>query len=360
MSWLIVPVTFILLRGAFQVLLLAGAENIGEDVLSARVRRALWILCLILMMMPHPVLSIQPFVIDFTGYKALVLRTADILPREIAGMVKHVELVCKVTDYSRELTGLSYHNYPYLLGLLLAIVPAIILLAVSYLRCRRQVRHFRPVTDARIERLWKQVTKNAVKGPLLLDSGKEKHPPVLFGFFRQKLLLPQNCLQQLTDSELELLLTHEYIHYRSFDGIINIFTLTLWPFCWFNPFFLAARRRLRINCELACDAEVMKRFPERTKEYGRLLLFFADTSRPPEVALAFREYSGELRSRIIYITGLSQRKKSSRCAAFGLALAVTAPFLLFAPVTRENTSVKPPAANQRETDIFPRPHRSLP
>ena len=44
----------------------------------------------------------------------------------------------------------------------------------------------------------------------------------LFGFFRQKLLLPVEYFRKFTDGELELLLTHEYVHYSSGDGIINI------------------------------------------------------------------------------------------------------------------------------------------
>ena len=332
MSWLIVPVTIILLRGALLVLILAGAEAIWEDCLSARVRRALWILCIFLLMMPQPHTGLQPFSIDLSGYKEQVISVADILPREIALRVKDMEFACKFRDYTLKMTGLAYQNYPYLLGLILAIVPALFMLAGSYLRCRKRVRSYHPVTDKRILDIWQKVSGNSRRTPLLLDSGEQQHPPVLFGFFRQKLLLPVACFRNFSDSELELLLTHEYIHYRSWDGIINILTLFLWPFCWYNPFFLAARRRLRINCELACDAEVLKRFPEKTSEYGRLLLNFANTAKPPEVTLAFRAYAGELQKRIIYMTTLPQRKKSSRPAVFALALVIASPFLLFSAV----------------------------
>ena len=167
---------------------------------------------------------------------------------------------------------------------------------------------------------------------------------MLFGFFRQKLLLPVEYFRKFTDGELELLLTHEYVHYSSGDGIINILTLCLWPFCWYNPFFLAARRRLRINCELACDAEVLKRFPERTAEYGRLLLEFAETSRPPEAAMAFREYAHELRSRIIYMAELPARRKSSLAVTFGLALVLAAPFCLVSAISDDGK-------NTEESDI---------
>ena len=334
MSWLIVPVTVMLLRGAFAVLLLAGAEAIGGEYLSARVRRALWIICIFLMIVPQPHLPFQLFAIDFTAYYEQMMNAALILPREIAVLVGDMELARTFRDYSFSVTGLSYQNYPYLLGLILMIVPALLLLLGSYLRCRRQTKKFRAVSDERILRIWEEVLNGARRRPLLLDSGSGSHPPVLFGFFRQKLLLPVAHLEQLTDSEVELLLTHEYIHYRSWDGIINIFTLCLWPFGWFNPFFLAARRRLRINCELACDAEVLKRFPDKTAEYGKLLLSFAGTSRPPEVAMAFREYNGELRSRIIYMTQLAERRKSSLWAILFLTLLLAAPFGLFSAVTR--------------------------
>ena len=135
-----------------------------------------------------------------------------------------------------------------------------------------------------------------------------------------------------------MLLTHEYIHFRNGDCIINILTLCLWPLNWYNPFFLAARRRLRINCELTCDAEVLKIYPERTAEYGKLLLSYANTAKPPEVTLAFREYSGELRNRIIYMTGLAQRRKSSLLITLLLAFILAAPFGLVSAIA--NPAIK--------------------
>ena len=91
MSWLIVPVTVILLRGAFAVLLLAGAESIGGDYLSARVRRALWIICIFLMVMPHFPLPFQYFAIDLTAYHEQMLHAAEVLPREIAHLVGELD-----------------------------------------------------------------------------------------------------------------------------------------------------------------------------------------------------------------------------------------------------------------------------
>ena len=295
MSWLIVPVSVILLRGAIAVLILAGAEALAEDYLSARVRRALWCMCIFLMMMPHPQLPTQIFTIDFTEYREFIINIANILPESIAQMFNDAEIAHKINHYSLEITGLSYQNYPYLIAMLLAIIPALFILIKSYFKCRGKTEKFKEVADERILKIYAKVCGNAKSRPKLLDSAAEKHPPVLFGFFRQKMLLPVKALSALSDEEIELLLAHEFEHYRSFDGIINILTLCLWPFCWYNPFFLAARKHLRINCELACDVRVLKKYPGKNAEYGKLLLSFADTAKPPEVTMAFREYSGELK-----------------------------------------------------------------
>ena len=98
MSWLIVPVTVILFRGAIAVLLLAGAEAIAGEYLSARVRRALWIMCLFLMMLPQPSFDFQPFAIDLTRYREQVINVADILPREIASRVGDFALARVLND----------------------------------------------------------------------------------------------------------------------------------------------------------------------------------------------------------------------------------------------------------------------
>jgi bla regulator protein BlaR1 len=302
------------------------------------------------MVMPQFPLPFQYFAIDLTAYHEQVLHAAEVLPREIAHLLGDMKFAKTLRDYSFSMTGLSYHNYPYLLGIILMIVPALFLLLGSYLRCRRRTQNFAPVTDERILRIWAEVRGAGRPSPLLLDSGDIAHPPVLFGFFSPKLLLPVKYFQKLSDSDLELILTHEYVHYRSGDGIINILTLCLWPFCWYNPFFLAARRRLRVNCELACDAEVLKRYPDRIVDYRKLLLEFAGTARPPEVTMAFREYANELRSRIIYMAELPRRRKSSWLVTFGLALVLAAPFGLVSAIARdEEPRQSAPAAELKKS-----------
>ena len=332
MSHLIIPVTVMLLRGALSVLLLAGAEAIFADKLSARVRRVLWIICIFSMMLPQPEFAFQPFAIDLSEFQTQVIDAADAHPWEFTDWLRQMPLAPFFSRWAGCIPGLSRHNYPYFLMFILMTVPAVFILIFSYLRSRKRTAGYKIVTDERINRIWHQVRGKHYYAPRLLDSGAENHPPVLFGFFRQKVLLPVKAMEKFSDSEVELLLTHEFIHYRSGDGWVNILTLIFWPFCWFNLFFIAARRHLRINCELACDAEVLKRYPERLSEYGNLLLKFAGSAKPSSTALAFREYSNELKMRIFYILYLPQRQKSSLTVTLLLLLLMIAPFGLFSPL----------------------------
>ena len=337
MSSLIVPITIILLRGALSVLLLAGAEAIFEHKLSARVRRGLWIICIFSMLLPQPEFSFQPFSIDMSHFHRQVVQTADAQPWELTGWLRQTPMAPLLSKWASCVPGLSRHNYPYFFAMLLMIVPAGGMLFISYYRGRKRTANYKLVTDERINRIWHKVRGKHFYAPRLLDSGSVNTPPVLFGCFRQKLLLPVEAMQDFSDIEVELLLTHEFIHYRSGDGWLNLLTLFFWPFCWFNPFFIAARKHLRFNCELACDAEVIKRYPDRIREYGNLLLKFAGTNRPAENVMAFGEYSNELKKRIFYILYLPQRQKSSLTVILLLVLLLLAPFGLFTTESPQQT-----------------------
>lgn len=348
MTSLIVPITVMLLRGAVTVLLLAAAEKLFNRVLSARSRRNLWIYCIILMFIPQPEWQFQPLVIDMTCFRDLVIDTADLLPRELALLVGDSPTVYAIAEYFMAIPGVTAHSLIYFIAMCCAVMLAIVFLLASYIKCRRKTHRLQPVSDQRILNIWRKIVPAGGKSPLLLDSKDAVHPPVLFGFFRQKLLLPEAHLAKLSDSELELLLTHEYIHYRSGDGIINVLTLALWPLCWYNLFFLLARRRWRISCELACDDRVLARYPERTAEYGKLLLTFADTVQAPPVTVPFRETSGELKIRIQHMACPIRNKcrKGNIFLTALLVLLLASPLTIFSAVVKSDGSIKSSATSQ--------------
>ena len=325
MTDLIVPVTAILLRSAYSVLLLRGAEAHLSDRLDAKSRRGLWLFALLLMPFPQLGRAGTLLSFDLTIYRDFVVRLADLLPRALAAWFGDTAVSRLAAAASEHIPGVSPHSLPYFLLLAGAVGCSAALISASYLHFRKMIRRFHPVDDARILGVWERLAGRS-RRPVLLDSGNDRQVPMLFGCLRQKLVLPQDALRQLDDRQLELLLTHELCHYRAGDGVVNLLSLCLWPFCWYNLFFPAARRRLRFSCELACDDAVLQRHPDCVSEYGNLLLYFSSTSgQVPGAALPFGDYADELHRRIVHLT---TRRRGSRLWAWLLALFLALPFFM--------------------------------
>ena len=67
--------------------------------------------------------------------------------------------------------------------------------------------------------------------------------------------------------------------------------------------------------------------------------------------MAFREYAHELRSRIIYMTELPARRKSSLIVTFGLVLVLAAPFCLVSAISGDKAKNQYADVRKNETEI---------
>ncbi len=97
--------------------------------------------------------------------------------------------------------------------------------------------------------------------------------PALCGIIRPQLLFPAGFFTRLTVDELRWVVWHELGHLQRRD----LFTQTLLQLAcavhWFNPLVWLAARLARHDCELACDAFVLRRAKaEDGEDYGRALL----------------------------------------------------------------------------------------
>ena len=340
------------LRGAFSVLLLLGAERLLRGRLGPEWRRGLWLLCLVLLVIPQMNLSILPVKLDLSGAAfPVVLRSGGAAAGTRPG---GVETELRKNSTSRAVWRfLVFHRRKFEAAALAGLpLPALLLLLMRYLRCRRRVRRLPPVTDRRVLESWTRLLAGAgvLRRPvILLDSSVIGLGPTLFGCLRRKLLLPVDRLSELSDRELELLLEHEYQHCRSGDDRLNLFALVIWALCWYNPFLLIARRKVRSNCEVACDRALLMRHPDSVREYGGLLLKFASpTPERASVAIGLVESPRELSRRIRSMTATAAPRNggwfSNRKAAYLLGGLIVSPLLLIAVDVRQTAAVPRSAA----------------
>ena len=107
------------------------------------------------------------------------------------------------------------------------------------------------------------------RGPVFLRC-KRISSPMMAGFFRPMLLLPEEDYQE---EELRLILKHELIHWKRRDVWYKLLLSVANAVHWFNPIIWLMARKAGENTELVCDSEVVKGFgTDYRRRYGETIL----------------------------------------------------------------------------------------
>ncbi|MCX7708679.1 MAG: DUF881 domain-containing protein [Clostridia bacterium] len=97
--------------------------------------------------------------------------------------------------------------------------------------------------------------------------------PSLYGFWDPKILLPNTLKGKVSREELSFILIHELAHLQRCDHLFNWMVVLLKAVHWFNPVIWYAFYRMRIDCEVACDALALSYLnPKEQREYGYALI----------------------------------------------------------------------------------------
>ena len=112
---------------------------------------------------------------------------------------------------------------------------------------------------------------NLKKIPAVVFSRDLKSPAV-YGLLKPILLLPERCLDKLTEEQAEHVLMHELCHLKRGDLLVHWFCLIIQVIYWFNPLLVWTRRQMRHVCEICCDLSVANLLREKTTAYRNTLL----------------------------------------------------------------------------------------
>ncbi|HEV3049653.1 MAG TPA: M56 family metallopeptidase, partial [Longimicrobium sp.] len=168
----------------------------------------------------------------------------------------------------------------WMLGALLALVR----LAASVTRVRREARSARPLTEGpAVEMRGRLVWRLGIDRPVVLLQGPEGCMPLTWGIQRPRVLLPAGS-EAWPAERLEAVLTHELAHVRRLDCAWQLVAEAACALHWFNPLAWAAARRLRLESEHACDDQVLLT-GSCGADYAEHLLDVARTVCPPRGAL---------------------------------------------------------------------------
>lgn len=188
--------------------------------------------------------------------------------------------------------------------------------------------------------------------------------PGLLGVWRPRLVLPIDFRQRFDAEERRWILAHEAAHARRMDNAVRLLAAALAGLAWFNPLAWVALALLRHDQELACDAAVMRRYPQSWRRYGLALLKLDGAHGLPPAASAWQSHH-PLKERIMLLKKAAPRASARKAAH--LALAASA-LLGFGAVQALNagspdaaSASKPAAQRVKATEACPQmPRPELP
>ena len=104
--------------------------------------------------------------------------------------------------------------------------------------------------------------------------------PAVVGCIAPRIIVPADFSQRFTPEEQTVVLAHERAHLARKDARANGLLALAQCLCWFNPLAHLAARLVRLDQELACDADVMGRYPTARRRYAEALLKTQITATP--------------------------------------------------------------------------------
>ncbi len=104
--------------------------------------------------------------------------------------------------------------------------------------------------------------------------------PAAVGVLRPRVVTPSDFGRRYTAREQFVVLAHEETHIARHDTRINALVAAARCVNWFNPMLHLLQRFLRIDQEMACDAQVIARHPTVRRSYAEAMLKTQLASRP--------------------------------------------------------------------------------
>ena len=158
--------------------------------------------------------------------------------------------------------------------------------------------------------------------------------PATFGTLRPIILLPDTASSWPTE-RLKLVLLHEMGHVARLDTASLMLARIVRAVHWFNPLSWRGLRRIRTDCEQACDERVLRAGAEPLAYARALLETMRDSARtPPPGALAMTA-AGSLEARLERICSRRRPRPERKAIAAILALAIGVAATMLAPLRFE-------------------------
>ena len=141
----------------------------------------------------------------------------------------------------------------------------------SYCYLRRLKRSCSPPPQPYQDRLKRWIAYARMKRPVRLSCSEETAVPMVIGFVKPIIVIPQSLARELTEEEFEQVVLHEMAHVRRRDDWMKLAQKLVEAVLFFHPAVLWIGRRLNLEREIACDDSVIS-LTGRPRPYAACLV----------------------------------------------------------------------------------------
>ena len=229
-------------------------------------------------------------------------------------------------------------------------------LTVGRVRLRKIAREAWPLSQPEWQKLLHAARVEAgVERSVRLFTSSFVSTPLTWGTLHPVILLPEDALDW-SDDHRRVVLRHEMAHVSRADSFSQLVAGFICAMYWFHPLVWILERRLRAECERACDDRVVS-LGTPAADYASHLLEVAKSARafgaPGFLSVAMARPS-QLEGRLLAVLNESRERvaasRTARVAAIAISLLVVLPLAAFRPVER---SAATPATVTSAPEIFP-------
>lgn len=303
--------------------------------LSAKCRRAIWLIVILRLCVPFGVQSV-PALFEITvpeeltsEAEAAASETVNIPQNLPVPAVYHtapppVTVVTPETEPVLKLPPpLEIAAYVYAAGIILSAAYKAVLYAVYICGLNRSLY----AAGEELSALYAEIcAKHGIKRTPKLCIGKAADSPMLYGFIRPRIVLPESAAA-LPETALTGILTHELTHYRRRDLRIKLAAAVAVAVNWYNPLVYIAAARLSRECELACDECTLAGFDEESRrEYGSVMLGIIKSCKKNSGTLTtrFNPKKNAVKERFTNIMDMTKKKRGIWIIALAAVASVIA------------------------------------
>lgn len=174
--------------------------------------------------------------------------------------------------------------------------------------------------------------------------------PLTYGIIHPVILLPSGT--DLDEEEFLCIMEHEWIHIRRWDVLVKYLLYLTVCIYWFNPLVWIMAILMDRDIEMACDEEVIKKYPGSFKKTYALILIHMAENRQNSVGpvnACFSRHS-EIEERIWSIMKTKKYSWKAAALAAGMLCCTITAFTVSAQGTPEKININTTETQIKETE----------